>query len=55
MCPNCFPNTGLASGYLIALTICALFFICAVGAMFMASRNGCLENLEETKYRMLDD
>ena len=56
MCPNCFPASQvLAPGYIIALTICGLFFVIAVGSMFMASRSGRLENLEETKFRMLDD
>lgn len=55
MCPNCFPSIGLSSGYTIALTICVLFFAVAVGAMFFASKTGYLDNLEDTKYRMLDD
>jgi len=56
MCPNCFPASGsLATGFIIALIICGLFFAVAVGAMFLASRTGYLENLEDTKYRMLDD
>jgi hypothetical protein len=56
LCPNCFPSTqALAPGYIIALVICGLFFVVAIGAMVMASRSGHLENLEETKYRMLDD
>ncbi len=56
MCPNCFPSTaGLAPGYIIALTICALFFLVAIGVMYMASRSGHLEDLEDTKFRMLDD
>ncbi len=56
MCPNCFPAlSALSPGYIIALLICALFFVGAVGAMFIASRSGRLEALEDTKYRMLDD
>lgn len=56
MCPNCFPALqSLAPGYLLALIICALFFVVAIGAMMVASRTGRLENLEEAKYRMLDD
>lgn len=56
MCPNCFPSSqALAPGYMIALTICGLFFIIAVAAMMWASGSGRLENLEETKFRMLDD
>lgn len=56
MCPNCFPATNsLAPGYIVALLICGLFFVVAIGAMWMASRSGHLENLEDTKFRMLDD
>lgn len=56
MCPNCFPAlSGIAPGYILAFVICVLFFIVAVGAMFFASRSGHLENLEDTKYRMLED
>ncbi len=56
MCPNCFPSVeGLAPGYILALLICGLFFAVAVGAMFIASRSGHLDNLEDSKYRMLDD
>lgn len=56
MCENCFPATSaLAPGYILALLICALFFVVAVGAMFVASRTGHLESLEDAKYRMLDD
>jgi hypothetical protein len=56
MCPNCFPALqSLAPGYILALVICALFFVVAVGAMFVASRTGHLDNLEDVKYRMLDD
>lgn len=56
MCPNCFPATSnIAVGYWMALTICALFFVVAVGVMLFASRSGRLDNLEETKFRMLED
>lgn len=56
MCPNCFPSLqSLAPGYVLALAICALFFAVALGAMFVASRTGRLEDLEDSKYRMLED
>jgi nitrogen fixation-related uncharacterized protein len=56
MCPNCFPSLqGIAPGYIVALFICILFFVTAVGAMFFASRSGYLDDLEDTKYRMLED
>jgi hypothetical protein len=56
MCPNCFPALdSIAPGYILALLVCALFFVLAVGGMFIASRTGKLDNLEDTKYRMLLD
>jgi nitrogen fixation-related uncharacterized protein len=56
MCPNCFPAAGtIPQGLIYALFICVLFFVVAVVAMFVASRNGQLDDLEESKYRMLDD
>jgi len=56
MCPNCFPAAGtIPQGLIYALFICVLFFVVAVAAMFIASRNGQLDDLEEAKYRMLED
>ncbi len=57
MCANCQPGGGVSglTGLIMALVICALFFVVAVGAMYMASRSGSLDDLEDTKYRMLED
>ncbi len=56
MCPNCYPaSQGLATGYVLALGVCVFFFVIAVAGMFFASKTGRLDNLEDTKYRMLDD
>lgn len=54
-CPNCFPAMGLSSGWILALFICALFFLAAVAAMAVASKTGYLDNLEDTKFSMLED
>ena len=54
MCPSCLSG-GLGPGYYMAFAICGLFFILAAGVMFWASRNGHLDNLEETKYLILND
>jgi nitrogen fixation-related uncharacterized protein len=54
MCPSCLSG-GLGPGYIAAFAICILFFICAAVGMFWASKSGHLENLEDTKYRMLED
>lgn len=53
-CPSCLSG-GIGPGYIAAFAICILFFLIAFVGMFWASRNGMLENLEETKYRMLQD
>ncbi len=56
MCPNCILNqASLASGMYIAFGICALFFVVGVAAMYWAFRNGEFENMEDTKFEMLDD
>jgi nitrogen fixation-related uncharacterized protein len=54
MCPSCLSG-GIGPGYLAAFAICILFFLLAFVGMFWASRNGKLENLEESKFRMLHD
>lgn len=56
MCPNCYPaGSALASGYIIALAICGIFFVAAVASMFLASKTGHLDDLEDTKFKMLQD
>jgi nitrogen fixation-related uncharacterized protein len=52
MCPSCLSG-GIGPGYIAAFFICGLFFLVAFGAMMWASRNGMLEDLEDTKFRML--
>lgn len=54
MCPSCLSG-GIGPGYIAAFAICVLFFLLAFGAMFLASRNGKLDDLEESKFRMLQD
>jgi nitrogen fixation-related uncharacterized protein len=54
MCPSCLSG-GIGPGYIAAFLICGLFFVIAFGAMMWASRNGMLEDLENTKYSMLQD
>jgi len=56
MCPNCILNqASLASGMYVAFGICALFFVVGVAAMYWAFRNGDFENMEDSKFDMLDD
>ena len=54
MCPSCLSG-GIGPGYIAAFAICILFFLLAFAAMLLASRNGKLEDLEDTKFRMLHD
>ena len=54
MCPSCLSG-DIGPAYIAAFIICGLFFLLALGAMFWASKNGKLEGLEESKYRMLRD
>lgn len=54
MCPSCLSG-GIGPGYIAAFIVCGLFFVIAFGAMILASRNGMLENLEEAKFRMLQE
>jgi nitrogen fixation-related uncharacterized protein len=56
MCPNCILNqTGLMPGLYVAFGICGVFFVVALAAMLWAFRNGEFENIEDTKFEMLDD
>lgn len=56
MCPNCILNqAGLAPGVYVAYGICMLFFVVALAAMWWAFRNGEFEDMEGTKFEMLDD
>jgi nitrogen fixation-related uncharacterized protein len=54
MCPACLSN-GIGPGYIAAFAICLLFFVVAGAVMLWASKNGRLDDLEDTKFRMLDE
>jgi nitrogen fixation-related uncharacterized protein len=56
MCPNCILNQASMSGGLyVAFGICALFFVAGVAALFWGLRDGQFENMEDSKFEMLDD
>jgi len=56
MCPNCILNqAGLQSGIYVAFGVCVLFFIAAIGAIMWAFKNGEFEDIEGSKFDMLDD
>lgn len=56
MCPNCILNqAGLAPGVYVAYGICMLFFVVALVAMWWAFRNGEFDDMESTKFDMMDD
>ncbi len=56
MCPNCILNqAGLQGGVYVAFGICALFFLAALAAMYWSFRNGEFDDMEGSKFDMLDD
>jgi len=56
MCPNCILNQqGLCSGLYVAFGVCLLFFIVGMVGIWWAFRNGEFEDMEGTKFDMLDD
>ena len=56
MCPNCILNqAGLQPGLYIAFIVCGIFFVVGVAAMWWAFRNGEFEDIESSKFDMLDD
>lgn len=56
MCPNCILNqVGLAPGVYVAFAICAIFFVAALAAMWWAFSNGEFDDIEASKFDMLDD
>ena len=56
MCPNCILNQiGLSPGLYVAFGVCGLFFVAALAAMWWAFRNGEFEDMEASKFDMLDD
>ncbi|MBY0405725.1 MAG: cbb3-type cytochrome oxidase assembly protein CcoS [Cyanobacteria bacterium] len=54
MCPSCLSG-AIGPGYIAAFAICILFFLISAGVMAWASKNGQLEDLEESKFKMLED
>lgn len=56
MCPNCILNqAGLSSGVYVAYAICLIFFVAAMLAMRWAFKNGEFEDMEGSKFDMMDD
>ncbi len=56
MCPNCILNQqGLSSGLYVAFFICGLFFVMAIAGILWAFKNGEFEDMEGSKFDMLDD
>jgi nitrogen fixation-related uncharacterized protein len=56
MCPNCVLNqASLSGGVYVAFGVCAIFFVIAIAAIWWAFRNGEFEDMEETKFDMMDD
>ncbi len=56
MCPNCVLNqAGLQGGVYVAFGVCALFFVAAIFAIHWAFKNGEFEDMESSKFDMLDD
>ncbi|MBX9723806.1 MAG: cbb3-type cytochrome oxidase assembly protein CcoS [Candidatus Obscuribacterales bacterium] len=56
MCPNCILNqAGLQPGVYVAYGICMLFFVVALVAMKWAFANGEFDDMESSKFDMMDD
>jgi nitrogen fixation-related uncharacterized protein len=56
MCPNCVLNqAGLQGGIYVAFGVCAVFFVVALFAMHWAFKNGDFDDIESSKFDMLDD
>ena len=56
MCPNCILNqAGLQGGVYVAFGVCFLFFVAALAAMAWAFKNGEFDDMEGSKFEMLDD
>jgi nitrogen fixation-related uncharacterized protein len=45
----------MSGGLYVAFGICAIFFVVGIAALLWAFRNGEFENIEDTKFDMLDD
>jgi len=56
MCPNCVLNqAGMNVGVFIAFGVCAVFFVVGIAAILWAFRNGDFEDVEGSKFEMMDD
>lgn len=56
MCPNCILNqAGMLAGVYISFGVCLLFFAAAIFAMLWAFKNGDFDDIESSKFEMLDD
>ena len=56
MCPNCVLNQApLQGGLYVAFGICFLFFIIGIAGVIWAFKNGEFEDMEGTKFDMMDD
>lgn len=56
MCPNCILNQApLDAGLYVAFGVCGVFFIVGIIAMWWAFGNGEFEDIESSKFDMLDD
>ncbi|MBI4532732.1 MAG: cbb3-type cytochrome oxidase assembly protein [Candidatus Melainabacteria bacterium] len=56
MCPNCILNqVGLAPGVYVAFAVCGIFFVAAIFAMLWAFKNGDFDDIESSKFDMLND
>jgi cbb3-type cytochrome oxidase maturation protein len=48
-------QAGLQPGLYIAFLICGIFFVAGVAAMWWAFKSGEFEDIESSKFDMLDD
>ena len=56
MCPNCYiGGQSLDGGLYVAFGVCAVFFVIAMVGILWAFRNGEFEDMEATKFDMMDD
>lgn len=56
MCPNCILNqAGLQPGVYVAYGICMIFFVVALLAIAWAFKNGEFDDMEASKFDMMDD
>jgi len=56
MCPNCILNqAGLQGGLYVAFGVCFLFFVIGIAGILWAFKNGEFEDMEGTKFDMMDD